>query len=62
MIHCKEGDNGQAYGMPRHLVDPVAEAISTLIEDVRRLKEKAGVTELETDTEIYDKHWKSGGI
>ncbi len=64
LVHCEKGDEGKAYGMPRHLIDPVAEAIDGLLADVKTLKEKAGIEEPEAsnDDEGYESHWKGGGI
>lgn len=61
MVYCAEGDEGKAYGMPRHLVDPVTEVINGLLKDVEELKKKAGVADDE-DTDDYRGHWKGGGI
>lgn len=61
MVHCQQGDEGRAYGMPRHLIDPVAEVIDGLLKDVKALKEKAGIAE-KTTAEEYEEHWKGGGI
>ena len=60
VAQCSE--EGIAYGMPRHLIDPVAEAINGLMEDVRVLKEKAGVQEKEKPQADYEGHWKGSGI
>ncbi|GJL84452.1 MAG: serine acetyltransferase [Micavibrio sp.] len=62
LIHCKESDQGKAYGMPRQLVDPVSEVIDGLLKDVKTLKEKAGVKEQDISEEEYSKHWKGSGI
>ena len=59
LVHCKD-DEGKAYGLPRHLVDPVAEAIDGLLKDVKELKKKAGI--IEEEPEEYEDHWKGGGI
>ena len=58
----KCSEEGVAYGMPRHLIDPVAEAIGGLIEDIRVLKEKAGISEEIQKDEDYQDHWKGSGI
>lgn len=71
LVKCKKGDEGKAYGLPRHLVDPVAEAISGLMEDVEALKEKTGLEPKKAkkkkandneDDGTYSDHWKGSGI
>ncbi len=64
LVHCEKGDEGKAYGMPRHLIDPVAEVIDGLLADVKALKEKAGIEEPEAsnDDDDYESHWHGGGI
>ena len=62
LIHCKDSDCGKAYGLPRQLIDPVAEVIDGLLKDVKALKEQAGITEDYISEEDYRKHWKGSGI
>ena len=65
LVKCKKDDEGKAYGLPRHLVDPVAEAISGLMKDVEALKAKAGITEepqANDNDGDYAEHWKGSGI
>ena len=63
LVVCKESDEGKAYGLPRHLVDPVAEAISGLVDDVHTIKEKLGLeTEELPEDKDYENHWKGSGI
>jgi serine O-acetyltransferase len=62
LVQSKQGDQGQAYGMPQHLIDPVAEAISGLIEDVKALKEKTGLSEPAQEDKDYEDAWKGSGI
>ncbi len=62
LIHCKESDQGKAYGLPRQLVDPVSEVIDGLLKDVKALKEQAGVKGEGDSEEEYRKHWKGSGI
>jgi len=64
IVNCGE-DKGRSYGMPRALVDPVGEAISGLVNDVERLKEKTGLKPDKTalkDGEDYTDLWKGTGI
>lgn len=39
LVNCKD-DEGKAYGLPRHLVDPMQEAIEELRKEVQALKPK----------------------
>lgn len=62
LVHCKEKDNGMAYGLPRQLVDPVTEAIDGLLKDVEALKKKAGIAQDNAPEENYTEHWKESGM
>jgi serine O-acetyltransferase len=61
LVQSKAGDEAAAYGMPKHLIDPVAEVIDGLLKDVKELKEKSGVTEKQ-EAQEYQKNWMGGGI
>ncbi len=63
LVNC--GGEGRAYGLPREWQDPVAETIDGLLEDVRRLKEEAGLKEISKEdrsSKDYKDRWKGSGI
>ncbi len=62
LVQCPIDDEGKAYGMPRHLINPVEEVIDGLLKDVKALKEQAGVKGQDISEEEYRKHWKGSGI
>jgi serine O-acetyltransferase len=62
LLTC-EKDDGKAYGMPREWVDPVAEVIDGLLQDVEQLKKKSGLQKsADEPKETYAEHWKGSGI
>ncbi len=61
LVRCEDADKGKAYGLPRHLIDPVAEAISGLLKDVEALKKQVDLpNEKQESKESYAAHWKEG--
>lgn len=67
LVNCR-GDEGQSYGLPRDLHDPVSEAIDGLLADVKMLKEelvkekKKSKAKTSTQEGDYAKKWTGSGI